>query len=128
MCKSTSSNSYHITELFFIKELDQQVGSNAGEMWYSQQSSASRRARSERVTPSSLTISDPVLAKQQPSEPAHPKPSALNVLCSQELSCANSLSMDEDSLFQVDLSQVEDIGLLFTDAAHTVISRLNKGQ
>jgi hypothetical protein len=136
MTQSTthSRRECHITDLFFRSELAQMAGSDAGDKWFREHS---RGAVSNRFN----SLHSPLSADCNPTSPrqnlapSHRSaetdgPKSACKLPNQEYSNLSSLSMDEDDLL-CDMGSHKlfqncgnDIGLLFTDAAHTVLTRL----
>ena len=132
----------HITDLFFRSELIQLAGSDAGDRWFREQS---RGAVSNRFY--GVAHQTHVPADSNPTCPQPARSEAFHFPAETEISNSNSklpnqdilnpmyLSMDEYSpyhLGSVGSSMLspcqdyeDDIGLLFTDAAHTVLTRLS---
>ena len=110
---------YHVTDLFFFQELDETVGGDVGQRWLTQQSRSACNADRDRnlyrtkyqsTWTSKLTTSDSSRFSLQATD--------------QDLPHMACLAMDEDLPFKADVNIVEDLGLLFTDAAHAVLDRL----
>ena len=128
----------HITDLFFRSELIQLAGSDAGDRWFREQSRGAAFHRLDVLalkSPSSADTSKLKSPRPKPDAPSHcpAEPECPKFECkmlNQDTSNPAYLSMDEDSPFQLKSSELSqdcenDIGLLFTDAAHTVLTRLS---
>ena len=119
----TMRKEWHITDLFFRSELVQLVGSDDGDRWFRNQSGD---VALNRTTPRS----NPDACSHRPAETDSPKSECK--LPNQDMPNPASLSMDDSNLLYLLGSNMfstcqnceDDIGLLFTDAAHTVLSRL----
>ncbi len=136
--RNARKNCCHITDLFFRSELIQLAGSDAGERWFREQSQAADLSRLH-----GLAHQTHVPAGSNPTSP-QPTPEASShriteidcrksrcILPTQDIPNPLYLSMDEDlpyhlgSLYPCQNCE-NDIGLLFTDAAHTVLTRLSR--
>jgi hypothetical protein len=124
----------HITDLFFRSELAQMAGSDAGDKWFREHSRGAVLNRCNR-----LALHSPLSADSSPKSPppglSHrsaetDSPKSACKLPNQEFPNLSSLPMDEDELpFHLKSSKLfqdcgVDIGLLFTDAAYTVLTHL----
>ena len=115
---------YHITDLFFRSELAQLAGSDAGDKWFCQQT----QGGTCDCPYSTSSRPNPDAPAHRPAEPDSPK--AERKQLNQDISIPTYLSMDEDLPCPLESSKrfqdcENDIGLLFTDAAHTVLTRLS---
>jgi hypothetical protein len=130
----------HISLLFFRSELSQLAGSDAGDTWFREQD---RGATQNRLA--GLVGHDHLSSDSNPRSP-QPKPDVsfhrLTTgkerlkhhfqLQNQDIPNPTVLSMDDDNLHFHPGSNMQfpfrdcglDFGLLFTDAAHTVLNRL----
>ncbi len=121
----------HITDIFFRSELDQLAGSDAGDRWFHEQSRGATFNQFCHVHNSNPSSPQPK-PEASPHRPAEPdSPKADCKLPNQDIPNPKYLSMDEDTLYHLGSSMlypckdcVNDFGLLFTDAAHTVLARL----
>jgi hypothetical protein len=136
MTQSTthSRRECHITDLFFRSELAQMAGSDAGDKWFREHSRGAFLNRCDR-----LALHTPLSADSnptsQPPDLSHrsaetDSPKSAFKLPNQEFPNLSSMPMNEDDLpFHLKSSKLFqdcgiDIGLLFTDAAYTVLTRL----
>jgi hypothetical protein len=124
----------HITDLFFRSELAQLAGSDAGDKWFREQSRGAALCRSDglpRLPPGSNPTSPrPAMCatSHRTADTEGPKPGCN--LPNKDSSNPMYLSMDEDLPLHLESSKIfqdceSDIGLLFTDAAHKVLTRLS---
>jgi hypothetical protein len=119
--------------------LMQLVGSDAGDWWFRGQSLGAGSNRFNGLPRDSHLSTDshlksprpkPCVSSHRPAETDSSKTECK--LLNQEIPNSTSMSMDEDlpyhlgsdMLLQPYQDGVNDIGLLFTDAAHTVLTRL----
>jgi hypothetical protein len=124
-----ANSSLHITDLFFQAEISQAVGSDASEAWLLEQTSLGARKRSH--SPMSATQSPPRRCSET---------SCINHRAGQSQSSMASCQIKAspmESQLQLE-SEIENIrllldensrlyiGLLYTDAAHTVLHRFGR--
>ena len=129
----------HITDLFFRSELIQLAGSDAGDRWFREQSRGATLSR-YNVLVSNGAIRTPTsprskqCASSSSTRPAgSDSPISDSKLPNQDISNFSFMSMDDVDCLPIHLESSKllqcqecghDIGLLFTDAAHTVLTRL----
>jgi hypothetical protein len=128
---------YHITDLFFRSELVQLAGIAAGDRWFRENAQGATLNHFHVLALQSTSSADskPTSPRPKPDAPANcpadpqsPKSDCKSL--DQDTSSPAYLSMDEDLPFHLESSKLfqdcgYDIGLLYTDAAHTLITRLS---
>jgi hypothetical protein len=118
----------HITDLFFHTEISQTVGSDVSDAWLLEQESvgSSKRTRSStyntQSAPRCLVTSSVCRSGQE--QPA--KGSCFQIQSSPTESRTQLESDIESIRLLLDEELGLDIGLLYTDAAHTVMHRLDR--